>query len=107
MFDELKDVAYGTPEYDRIRNKPPYIKAQMHHMEVNSHHPEFYENGCKDMDLLDVIEMLSDWYASSSRSMTPFMDGLQMNLKRHKITGMAADWIINTCAKYFDCENKL
>jgi hypothetical protein len=38
-----------------------------HHYSNNSHHPEHYKNGIDDMDLLDVIEMLMDWKASTER----------------------------------------
>ena len=69
IFDEyspkLKETTYGSYEYNN------YLKemkvALDHHYSVNPHHPEYFENGIKDMNLIDLIEMLVDWYAASKR----------------------------------------
>lgn len=37
------------------------------HYKNNRHHPEHFANGIKDMTLLDLLEMLCDWKASSER----------------------------------------
>lgn len=33
----------------------------------NRHHPEHFVNGMNDMNLIDLIEMICDWKASSER----------------------------------------
>jgi hypothetical protein len=38
-----------------------------HHYPKNRHHPEHFEDGMNDMNLLDLIEMLADWKAASER----------------------------------------
>lgn len=49
---------YGSKSYeDGIKN----IDAVKLHQSRNSHHPEYYLNGIKGMNLVDVIEMLCDW----------------------------------------------
>ena len=62
----LKTVEYGSEEYKKFLTdmKP----ALDHHYQSNSHHPEHYTNGLEDMNLLDIIEMLCDWKASTLRS---------------------------------------
>ena len=64
-YGSFKTV-YGSKEYEeqleRIR------PALDHHYENNRHHPEYHPNGIDDMNLVDVIEMFSDWVASSKKS---------------------------------------
>lgn len=69
VFDEytpkLATSTYGSDEYKSFlaAMKP----ALDHHYSVNSHHPEYYENGIKGMSLLDLVEMLCDWKAATMR----------------------------------------
>lgn len=69
LFDEfsarLAGLTYGSPEYqESLKLLKPALE---HHYAKNTHHPEHYPEGVNDMDLLDVIEMLVDWKASSAR----------------------------------------
>ena len=57
-----KKIDWGTPEYDKhCEEFKDIIKL---HREGNRHHPEFYTNGIKDMDLIDIVEMFCDWWAA-------------------------------------------
>lgn len=57
------DVEYGTDAY---YNRLNLLKtATDHHYKINSHHPEYYKNGIKDMNLIDIIEMLCDWISAA------------------------------------------
>jgi hypothetical protein len=62
---KLKTCTYMSDEYKS------YLKelnvALTHHYSNNRHHPEHFKNGIKDMNLIDIIEMLMDWKASSER----------------------------------------
>lgn len=63
--DKLASLTYGSPEY---KSSLAAIKPALdHHYANNSHHPEHYKNGVDDMSLLDMVEMLLDWKASSER----------------------------------------
>jgi len=78
---KLKDVTYGSDKYKE------YLKemkiALDHHYSQNRHHPEYFENGIKDMDLLDLIEMICDWYAASQRhAKGDIMKSIEMNQER-------------------------
>lgn len=83
IFDEytqkLSDCTYGSEEYKK------YLKemkvALEHHYSVNDHHPEYFNmryksrdgkgtplyKGLSGMNLMQLTEMICDWYASSKR----------------------------------------
>lgn len=61
----LKKLTYGSEEYGAaLQRIQPAIKR---HYSGNSHHPEYYKDGIKEMDLLDILEMLCDWKAATER----------------------------------------
>lgn len=62
---QLKGVTYGSPEYDA--QKEMLGEALKHHYQHNSHHPEYYMSGFKEMTYLDKLEMLCDWRAATRR----------------------------------------
>lgn len=63
--EKLKHTTYGSTRYN---NNLKNMKIALdHHYENNAHHPEFYKNGIKDMNLLNLIEMLADWKAATLR----------------------------------------
>ena len=69
-FDEftpkLKDLVYGSDEYrECLRQMKPALE---HHYAANRHHPEHFEGGIGDMNLLDMLEMLCDWIEASKRT---------------------------------------
>ena len=70
MFDEftekLRATTYGSPEY-KAMTKQMKKGALAHHYANNRHHPEHHKNGIKDMNFIDIVEMLCDWKASSMR----------------------------------------
>ncbi len=62
---KLKDSEYGSDEYKEfLKQMKPALD---HHYEENSHHPEHWENGVDDMNLIDLIETLCDWKAAGER----------------------------------------
>jgi hypothetical protein len=65
MTDKLAQSTYGSPEYEGFRKQ--LGPALEHHYANNRHRPEHFKHGVADMTLLDVIEMLMDWKASSER----------------------------------------
>lgn len=60
-----KDLVYDSPEYKESLKK--LEGALAHHYKHNDHHPQHHENGIKDMQPLDIVEMLCDWKASTLR----------------------------------------
>ena len=99
IFDEytpkLKDTTYGSDKYNG------YLKemkvALDHHYKQNRHHPEHHENGVKDMNLIDVIEMLCDWKAATMRHADgDIMKSIEHNQKRFGYSNELASIFKNT-----------
>jgi hypothetical protein len=65
MTPRLKGSTYGSDEYKSFLEK--LGPALEHHYSNNTHHPEHYNGDIKSMSLIDLIEMLCDWRASSKR----------------------------------------
>lgn len=62
---KLAETTYGSSEYNQ--NLERMKVALDHHYAHSRHHPEHFEKGINDMNLIDIIEMLSDWKASTER----------------------------------------
>lgn len=90
MTHKLSSTTYGSEEYKQmLKELKPILE---HHYENNSHHPEHYKNGIDDMDLLDVVEMLMDWKASTERH----EDGdIHSSLKINKMRFNMSDQLYN------------
>lgn len=97
----LKTAKYGTKEYYEIRAHMA-TEGLDHHYKVNRHHPEHFRNGCKDMNLVDLIEMLCDWKAASLLSDTSFEKGFESNCQRFHISGDVKDLLWRTYKEYLD-----
>jgi hypothetical protein len=95
----LQKVKYGTPEYNELKDEMAKTGTG-HHYEVNRHHPEHFENGIKDMTLIDVLEMFVDWFSASLRSDTGFEKGLTMNKDRYSISDDLYQIFVNTYEEY-------
>jgi len=62
---KLKGCTYNSEEYKQfLKGMKPALD---HHYAENNHHPEHWENGIADMDLVDLTEMLCDWKAATLR----------------------------------------
>jgi len=99
LFDEytpkLRDMTYGSDEYKACLGQMGV--ALKHHYAVNSHHPEFHENGVSGMDLLDVFEMLADWRAATSRHADgDIVKSLEINRKRFGLSDQLFEILMNT-----------
>lgn len=91
----LKKLEYGSEEYKESLGR--LGEALKHHYSVNSHHPEFYENGIDGMSLLDVIEMLMDWKAATERHETgDIHKSLEINRERFLISDQLYAILVNT-----------
>jgi hypothetical protein len=93
--DALATTTYGTKEYDELRDK---VKVAIdHHYAKNRHHPEHHKNGVNDMTLLDLVEMLADWIASSERNKNGnIRHSLEVNSKRFGLSEQMIKIMENT-----------
>jgi len=62
---KLEKVEFGSEEYRGLLEELKPTIA--HHHNSNKHHPEFHKHGVNDMTLVDLLEMIADWSASSER----------------------------------------
>lgn len=92
---KLREYKYGTEEYMKLRDEMTE-KGLKHHYEMNRHHPEHFQDGICGMNLIDLVEMFSDWVAASLRSDTSFEDGLQHNFERYHMSEDLQDLFKNT-----------
>lgn len=95
MSSELKNVEYGTEEYNKIREKYDYV-IQLHYKN-NDHHPEHFPNGIKDMSRVQKLEMLCDWLGAMKcrNSLDGFEKSMEINRKRFDISDEDYNWIYN------------
>lgn len=77
----LKGSTYGSEEYAGfLKELKPALD---NHYKENRHHPEHFKNGIKDMNLIDLCEMLADWYAAAQRHDDgDIMKSIAINQKR-------------------------
>lgn len=102
LFDEftpkLRDSTYGSDEYKGFLESMG--SALQHHYQVNSHHPEHYKNGIDGMDLIDILEMLADWKAATTRHANgDIRKSLEINRSRFNISDQLYEILKNTVDK--------
>ncbi len=99
MFDRVTPLlalsTYGSPEYKETLAEMK--EGLEHHYEKNSHHPEHYVLGIREMTLMDIVEMFCDWKAASLRHEDGSMEAsIQINKKRFQIHDQLANIFRNT-----------
>ena len=84
-FHLFKKAVYGTKDYDELLKA--VAPAIQEHYRRNPHHPEHFENGYTDMNLLDFLEMVLDWKAASRKfKHGSFSKSLDINKERFKMS---------------------
>ena len=94
--EKLKGCTYGSDKYKQfLKEMKPALE---HHYFKNRHHPEhftlqvaddfeYHERGKKNticcMTLIDIVEMICDWYAATKRHADgDIMKSIEINQKR-------------------------
>jgi len=93
--ERLAEIEYGSEEYKKELEalKP----ALDHHYAVNRHHPQHFPAGINDMTLVDLIEMIADWKASSERHNNGnLLKSIELNAKRFNIDDQLTQILVNT-----------
>jgi hypothetical protein len=81
----LANCEYNSEEYRK--NLAEMKPALDHHYANNRHHPEHHKNGINDMNLIDLIELLCDWKASSERQNNGnIRKSIEMNANRFNMS---------------------
>lgn len=125
---QLSKILYGSDEYkENLKKIKPALE---HHHRCNPHHPEHYVkyvcNGCFEvykampercsqcgysqfqkeadisaMDLIDLLEMIADWLAATTRNPNgDIMDSIEKNQQRFKYSDELKSIFKNTARKY-------
>lgn len=96
----LANLAYNSDEY---KEHLAALKPALDHHYANSrHHPEHFPKGINDMNLVDIMEMICDWKASSERQKDGnLLKSIEMNAQRFGYDDQLKQIFINT-AKLFD-----
>ena len=93
--EKLRGLTYGTAEYQE--NLDSIAPALAHHYANNRHHPQHFENGIDDMNLVGLIELLADWKASAERQNDGNVRfGMAKNIERFRISPQLASILKNT-----------
>lgn len=95
----MGECTFGTDAYRQMTHS--IGGAIRRHKEVNRHHPEFHPNGIRDMNLIDLIEMLADWKAAGLRpgGKADLMYSIETCQKRFGYDDNFKQMLVNT-AKY-------
>ena len=92
---KLKSLAFGSEEYkEELKDMGPAIQ---NHYAKNRHHPEHFPNGIDDMNLIDIVEMLADWKASTLRNKEGnIAKSLELQRERFKMSDQLYKILHNT-----------
>jgi len=97
---KLAETTYGSEEYKQYLEE--MNGALKHHYANYRHHPEHFDKGINDMNLVDIVEMFCDWKASSMRHTDGnLLKSIEINAERFGITPQLKKILVNT-AKMFD-----
>ena len=92
---KLKTLEYDSPEYRE--NLAALQTALDHHYANYRHHPEHFKDGINDMNLIDLVEMICDWKASSMRQYNGnLLTSIDKNAKRFNIDAQLRHILDNT-----------
>lgn len=100
---KLAGSTYGSKEYEGFLKEMGV--ALQHHYANYRHHPEHFDKGINDMNLVDIVEMLCDWKAATLRHNDGnLLKSIELNAKRFGYDNQLKQIFINT-AKLFDEQN--
>jgi hypothetical protein len=99
-IDNVPNLVYESDEYKKRWLEMKDVIDEHHRN--NRHHPEHWPKGVDDMSLLDIIEMLVDWKASSMR----YKDGslkksVEINCVKYNISPQLKQILLNTIRDHF------
>lgn len=99
LTSKLSGCTYGSAEYEEFRKQ--LGPALAHHYAAYRHHPEHFKNGIDDMNLIDLMEMLCDWKASSERHNDGnILKSIEKNASRFTICPQLVKILENTAALF-------
>lgn len=95
LKDKNRNNQYGSEEYKKFLED---MKITLnHHYQENRHHPEHFKNGILDMNLIDLIELICDWKATSTINKNDdLIKSIILGQERFKYSDEIKQLLINT-----------
>lgn len=101
---KLATCEYNSEEYKN--NLKEMQHALSHHYAKNRHHPEHFQKGILDMNLVDIIELLCDWKASTQRQHNGnLLKSIEINAQRFDFDDQLKKILINTARLIDETDN--
>lgn len=101
LTPEMRQLKWGSPEYRAI--VPKLMVGINHHYKHNRHHPEYHAGGIMEMNLMDIMEMVVDWFAAAERTPTGNVyEILGRNSERFNINPQLVEIIKNTYQLFYE-----
>ena len=95
---KFRETSYGSDAYQELLSRLRPVLD--HYYKYNRHHPEHFQGGYTDMNLLDIVEMLCDWRASVKRQKDgDIIKSISQCQERFKISDGFAKIFMNTVRK--------
>ena len=93
--ERLAEIEYGSDEYKKeLEELQPALE---HHYAVNRHHPQHFPDGINGMNIIDIVELIADWKASSERyNNGNLLKSIEINAKRFNMDEQLTQILMNT-----------
>lgn len=97
----LAKLKYGSKEYDE--SLKGLEVALDHHYKMYRHHPQHFENGVNDMNIIDILEMFCDWNSASKRMKDGSLEqSIEVGRKRFKLDNVNLTKIFENSLDIFE-----
>ncbi len=95
-YPKLKKSTFMSADYLGFME---YLKPALTlHYQRNRHHPEHFKNGMEDMNLIDILELLCDWYAATkNHNDGNILVSIEVNQKRFGYSDSFKEMLKSTC----------
>ena len=97
---ETEGHDYFSPPMDAHRETFASVIAR--HRKNNRHHPEYHGNRVEPMNLIDLIEMICDWYVACKTSGGDIYESISNNSDKYHISDQLRQILTNTACKLED-----
>ena len=94
FFLEYQKYKIGDPRKDEVFTQ--MAEAIGHHFQYNDHHPEHFENGINDMDLIRLMQFTADIMSWSEQEQIDIFEILPMIRDKCGMTDQVYNLICNT-----------
>ena len=106
---DAKGYKFGTPEHKKFKKQLGIKETIDEHTDNNRHHPEFFNRDLSKMNIIDITEMIVDWYAASTRRASgkgvSFEEMMEFQQTRFNMSDELKGILLNTLNKIRKIQN--